>query len=637
VNTVKQRFLPSVPEAYDGIDHFVLASNRIADDVAGRRALRLWLERGGSLWVMLDRVESATVASLLGDELDFQVVDRVSLTRVQIGSGPANPHRTEDPASEFEEPVDFVRVLVSGKQILYTVNGWPAAFQIGFGRGRVLFTTLGARGWMRPRTVRDPRPPFRDYPHLPVALTPFEFLATELHPRHEGPALTADELRSYVTDQISYRVVTRNKVLLVFGLFFLILAIASVAFAKKAWLEHLGWLGPALALVAAGVFVGIGERSRGAVPPTVAVAQIVDAIPGQDEVDMTGYLGVYQPAPSTSTIGAQQGGDFELDLAGLEGRVVRRVQTDIDRWHLENLELPAGVRLAPFRHTVRTSKPVEATVRFGPEGVEGRLHAGPFCQLEDVLLSTPGAHTVTVRLAPDGSFQATSADELYAGQVIDTGLLSDRQRARQILYKKFLAEPQPRSISDRSLLLAWAEPLDMGFSLVPSARVTGSALLTVPLQFERVPRGSPVTVPGAFVDCRRIANDGRPLPPAVESHLAATVRLRFQIPHSVWPLVIESARLTVKVHAPAREVIVSTFADEQSVPLRRLKSPVGVEQVEILEPRLLRTGAQGILYMTIAMGEIQGGDSQDPWRIENVGLEVRGKTSEEERSEHKAQ
>jgi hypothetical protein len=40
--------------------------------------------------------------------------------------------------------------------------------------------------------------------------------------------------------------------------------------------------------------------------------------------------------------------------------------------------------------------------------------------------------------------------------------------------------------------------------------------------------------------------------------------------------------------------------------------------------------------MTIAMGEIQGGDSQDPWRIENVGLEVRGRTSEEEKSERKA-
>src|SRR5262249_59704961 len=39
INSVKQRLLPPVPEALDGIDHFVLGSDRIVDDVAGLRAL----------------------------------------------------------------------------------------------------------------------------------------------------------------------------------------------------------------------------------------------------------------------------------------------------------------------------------------------------------------------------------------------------------------------------------------------------------------------------------------------------------------------------------------------------------------------------------------------------------------------
>src|SRR5262245_35696546 len=57
VHSLQQRFLPPVIEGLDGIDHFVLGSDRIADDVPGQKVLREWLQRGGSLWVLLDRVK----------------------------------------------------------------------------------------------------------------------------------------------------------------------------------------------------------------------------------------------------------------------------------------------------------------------------------------------------------------------------------------------------------------------------------------------------------------------------------------------------------------------------------------------------------------------------------------------------
>jgi hypothetical protein len=638
LNAVKQRFLPPAPEALEGVDHFVLGSDRIVDDVAGLGALREWLERGGSLWVLLDEVEQETVATLLGDVLHFQVVDRVSLTRIQVHNGPANQHRAEAAPIETEEPVEFVRVLAPGQQVLYTVNGWPAAFRTEVGRGRVLFTTLGARGWMRPRTARDPRPTYREFPQLPVALVPFEFLADELHPRLERPPLAADDLRSYVTEQISYSVVRRNTVLLVFGSFFLVMVVATGALGRKGLLEHLGWLGPVLALGAAGVFVGLGQLSRGAVPPTLAVAQIVDAVPGVDEVQTSGVLAVYQPSLGTSSVGAEQGGEFDLDIADLEGRVHRRVQTDVDRWHLENLELPAGVRLAPFRHTVRTQGPVEATVRFGPEGVEGRVTPGPFGPLEDALLSTPGQHLVAVRLDANGFFRARGEDELHGGPVVVGGLLSDRQRARQRLCEKLLAEPQPSYVAERSLLLAWADPVDMHFTLAPQARTTGEALLAIPLRFEPTPPGRRVTVPAAFVSCRRISSDGRALRPAIDSRLATRLRLRFQLPASVLPLVVERARLTVKLHAPSREVVISAQADGEPVPLRRLTSPLGIEQVDIDDPRLLRLDERGMLSVTVEVGELHGSKAaQDLWRLESTGLEVRGRTPGEERGGHESQ
>lgn len=623
VNAVPQRFLPPTAEALDGVDHFVLATDRLADDPAGRRTVREWLERGGTLWVMLDLVGPATLGPLLGDVADVRVVDRVSLTRVQFRNGAMNAHRAEVPAAEYEEPVDFVRVLTAGPQVHYTVDGWPAAFVKDVGRGRVVFTALAARGWVRERAAKDPKPRYAEFPKLPVPLVPFEFLAAEIHPGSDRPPLTADDLREAAVGEIGYSVTGRGTVVAVFGGLFAALAGAAVALGRRGKREHLGWVGPGLALGAAGVFVALGLSSRGAVPPTVAVAQVVDAVPGLDEVQASGVLAVYHPTASTVPVGAERGGDFDLDLSGLEGRVQRRVRTDLDRWHWDDLELPTGVRTAPFRQTLRTDAPVEAVVRFGPDGAEGRVTTGPFGRLEDVLLSTPGRHFLAVAPGADGSFRVNGDDELHGGQLVVGTLLTDRQRARQALYEKLLAEPQPRHVANRGLLLGWAGPADLHFALGADGR-KGEALVAVPLQYERTPPGTRVVVPAAFVDCVRATADGRRFRPTTEAQLAAAMRLRFQIPASVRPLTVDGARLTLHLSAPGREVVVGAVSGRDAVTVRRLQGPVGVERIEV-DPRLMPPDEDGVMTASLVVGEA---GERTVWRLESAGLELRGRTSE---------
>jgi hypothetical protein len=175
------------------------------------------------------------------------------------------------------------------------------------------------------------------------------------------------------------------------------------------------------------------------------------------------------------------------------------------------------------------------------------------------------------------------------------------------------------------------EPVDMHFTLASQARVTGSTLLAVPLRFERTPPDTRVTIPAAFVDCRRITSDGRSLRPATESRLATSMRLRFQLPASVLPLVVEGARLTVRLHAPSREVVISALAGDEVISVRRLTSPLGVEQGEIDDPRLLQPDGQGTLSVNLSVGEVRGGNAEQIlWRIESAGLEVHGRTLREE-------
>jgi hypothetical protein len=116
----------------------------------------------------------------------------------------------------------------------------------------------------------------------------------------------------------------------------------------------------------------------------------------------------------------------------------------------------------------------------------------------------------------------------------------------------------------------------------------------------------------------------------MEFRLTASMRLRFQIPAAILPLAVESARLTLKLHAPGREVVVGAIAGNDVVPLRRLANPLGTESVEINEPRLLQPDEYGMLYLNVEIGDMQGGNTEQTlWRLESAGLEVRGRTPEE--------
>jgi hypothetical protein len=148
-----EQSLPASEEAYQALDHLVLADNRVADDAAALAAIRRWLFGGGRLWVMLDKVEPRMLDRLLGDEFVGEVVDRVGLTTVRISDPQDRPQLRS--VQEHERPIEFVRVAVSNVEVAYTVDGWPAAFWKTCGEGRLLVSTLGARGWMRPRVAAD--------------------------------------------------------------------------------------------------------------------------------------------------------------------------------------------------------------------------------------------------------------------------------------------------------------------------------------------------------------------------------------------------------------------------------------------------------------------------------------------------
>jgi hypothetical protein len=640
--------LPPNPEAFDGIDLFVLASNRLAHDPAGMKALRQWLERGsGILWIMLDLIDVETLTPLLGDALDFQVVDRVPMTQFRVVPRSAGQQAAQaTPLQEYDQAVDFVRVLSpSSEQARYTIDGWPTWFSRRVGRGKVVFTTLGPRGWYRPRRTNEPPAPFENFRSTPVPLAAFEDLALELqgnnNPVTTKPsrsaqvqdALPSDTLAPMLTEDIGYSVVSRTTVLLVVAAFLGATLLVGVFLRQTNRPELLGWLGPLAALVAGGVFLLIGESARRAVPPTVAIVQVADAVAGENETAVHGLIGVYRPDSGPAEMGTRRGGFFDADMSGLEVQIHRLVLTDMDAWHWENVSLPAGVRFAPFRATLPIREPLEARARFGPDGLEGKLTAARLSDVSDSLVITASGRNLAVQMQADGAFQVRSSDILPEEQFLRLAVLNDRQQRHQDVYRQLLLPNRPEYLRGRNVLLAWSKPLDMDFTFLSDARTTGSALLIVPLRFERPSRNARVTIPGPLVPYQRML-DQVATRPTFSWQEPIDMQLRFQLPHEVLPLKVESARLSARITAPSRPVIISGRQDDKLVELHRVVSPLDPIHLEIKDEHLLRLDRDGGLRLNLSIGnEVNRErktalDTSEKWKIEYLELEVTGRAEE---------
>lgn len=632
--------LPEVPEAFDGIDHLILASRRLADDPTGLQALRRWLENGGRVWVRLDMVDPDALAPLLGDALDFHVVDRVSLTSFRLAStAPGLNPLAQEPVQQHERPVELVRVLLPPQERpRHTVDGWPAWFTRPVGRGLVVFSTLGARGWFRERRPppADPLSPFEAFPSLPVPHMALEVLSEEVHPNAVEETVKRDAFRPMLSEEIGYSVLSLGTVGLVFGAFLAATLALALVLRKARRPELLGWLSPVVALLVAGLLVALGARSHRAAPTTLAVAQVVQGVPGTDEAAVRGLLAFYRPDSGPVEVGTREGGHFELDMSGLEGQTRRFIMTDAPAWHWENLSLPTGVRWASFQQVLATGQPLTATARLGPDGLDGRLVTGPFGAVEDAILVPVAGRNLGLRVGPDGHFQAGSGDILATGQYLADTVLSDRQQRRQELLRSAFKRPEfGRTGTATETVLAWANPVDLGFDFGPIERRAGVALLALPLRLERPAPGARVTIPAPLIPYRRIENNA-PTRPLMESRQNTDMHLRFQLPPAALPLEVEKARLVLKVDAPGREVKVSGRDGDQTTALHQVTSPLDPVRVEITDPRWLRLDPEGGLHLSVAISDPTNENApgrrvsqvEEKWTIEYLELDVTGRAGE---------
>ena len=643
IAALQSKPLPVTAEMLDGLDQLVIGSDRFADDPAGWIAIRRWLHDGGRLWIMLDLVSPSTVRLLLGDAYRCHVVDRVGLNTLQIKGTTSGKKTPDGPALEFEEPVDLVRVLAPDGEVTHTVAGWPAAFWQPAGRGEVLFTTLDARAWTRPRTPQDPKVKGLAASLQAVSTAPLKNVAYRLLSSEQKFQLQPEAFGGMVSSQIGYPVASRATVALVLAGFCLAVLGIGVWLMRRQCLEHLGWISPVLAGIAAAGLALIGTQARQSVPNSVVAAQLVEVTPGVDDVRARGKLTVYHQQPSTALMGAARGGIFWPDMTGLAGNTRRFVCTDLDQWHWENLELPSGARLASFTYQTQATNPIRAVVSFDEQGISGRLQTDTFQDFRDAVLATTAARNMAMDIKPDGSFRTGPDDVLAPGQYLSTAAVDQQQRNQLAIYDQLLAPEKPPFYVQRPTLFTWATPLEMHFNLSTDARQLGQSLLVVPVEVERPPAGTSLVIPSPWLPFDSVQFPGQTGISTAYSNFerkwlgartsASRVLLRFQIPPELLPVRCTQAELTLKISAPTRPLEVRGRQEDAFVVLETRDSPVGTYTFEIDRADVLVPDDEGGLLIDLRVGEAADTTTDRithiGWMIDEAQLQVTAETLDE--------
>jgi hypothetical protein len=649
--------VPVVPAALQSADHIVVTGNRLANDAPGRTAVREWVQNGGRLWLMLDTMDEDTCRQLLGDMCSIQYVDKVSLTQFRT----ANVRRPQDKLLEhqYETPANFVRVLVDNVDVELTINGWPSVFSKDFGRGQIVFSTIAAVTFTREKRPNENPSQFMNA--LRVPRQELDQIANVFFAEQTDFPFTNAEIAPLIEQKIGYEVVGKGFIVLILSAYCLALLLIGVWLSKADQIGHLLWIAPVITAVATVPLVILGSQAKQAVPSTVAVIQVIESVPGGDNLTAHGMAGVYQTEARDQPIVSKSTSVFVPDRTGVVGKAWRMVWTDLDNWQWENISLPSGLRLFPFSVTHHGSDPIRVYGTFGPDGFVGQLQPGPLTNIRDAIVASRTHVALGLTVADNGALTGPIANSLPPGQYSAENLLDDEQSSHVKVFRTILdfginegIDPQEdarlrtrlEKFPSKPLLLAWADPIDARFELNEDARQTGAAIVVVPIQLDRPEVGQTIRIPSVFLPYQLAQGPGNEsLSVAYNNRIGIWQKrrsgspstIRFQLPECVLPFEATSARLRIKLNTALRDVEFQSGQVESLIDIGRENSPVGTFDFEITDPSALALDDRGGLYVRIFVGDVQietkDADGQEilqdnDWKIDYIELQVEGQSTE---------
>lgn len=626
-------FIPPTPKPLDPLDQLIIADDAVLADTVGVRRIRSWLNGGGRLWVMADRISPESVRKLLGDAMCYSVVDEVELNDYQICVR-AQHSSAQDEFTEmsFDNPIRMKRVIVDTDDIVCDVDGWPVAFWKQVGQGEVLFTTLGARGWLSEAKIS---PPLQSLAR--------RFFVSKLEP----PEYVA-EVSEVLDGEIGYQIPSRNSVAWVLLLQVFAVVIGGIWLMLRKQLQGLAVLVPGSALAAMVILVAMGKQNTSQVPSTIATGQIVRTTPDSATAGVSSVAAIYsqeeRPLPLATN------GDSTTHLVGQDGGAPERVVWDDAggaRWYFVN-QPPGVVQHVETESVVEIDTPWNAVGRFTPSGFEVTVDGLNPEACEDTFvgtLGTPDLSLIESGVAKDG-YRGNGI--LVPGRFINSSVLSERQQMRQGLLRE-LSRSEAGFFTTEPALITWSKPLDIGLEFGDGYEQVGWSLVSMPLRFEKTPRKMAFKVPSTFVRQGPLlgkigssffnVTTGKWLDDLIKP---GQVGVRCVVPQSVMPCELAKANIDLVIKAPGRTVSIQGYVDDEFKTLKEFVSPIGSVQFSIVDPQALGLDEKGGVRLRIDVSEsneqieaignededevsvVQAEPVRNTWGIESLQVSLEG-------------
>lgn len=638
-------FLPADDAALAPFDQMIVADDRIIHDFAAISALRRWMQSGGHVWVMLDRVDAKVAELLLGDEFTGALIDRTTLTEFQVDEVSGEDESRFKPGTQqnSETPVDFVHVAAEGFRVTHRVNDWPAAMNIPCGDGLLMVTTLGAQGWVRSHPEgyqQPPDPQMRSDVRLTESMTN---VADEFFRLRKASPLKTDFVKPQAEEYIGYSIPSWSIVVGSLIGFSLCIIVIGLLLLRIDRLEQIFWAGTIPAIAVSLFLIQTGRANRQSIPGTIATVQMITASSGTDDLRSEGVLAVYHPDGTDAMINATQGGRLDPENIVGDKATLRVVTTDLNSWQWENFRQTAGVQSTAFTRSEITPERLLARVTFGASGATGKLQ-GLFSPGSDAMIVSRGGR-MGLTMAPDGSFQGGQSDIFETEQYLSAGLLSDEQDRRRRTLKAILENPERPDFSANPHVLYWADARDNGFRFGEDLRPQGASLVTLPVQISRPADGTDIQIPSPFLEYHnRPSPDGTPSSAMwdpdkkqwQERSEPSVAWLRIPVSPELLPLTVSQLTMDLKVTGPIGIVEILGIRGGVPAGLQSQTNPVGAVTFEITDTETLKLDDTGALNLGIRAGIPAGsgnvaaspGDKVNYWKIESLALYLRATISE---------
>jgi len=643
--TINAEDLSRQGECLEPLDRLTVSSSSLLKFPDAIESIRMWVQRGGNLWIRLDRTGLDPARAILSDALPLSVVGETTTNSVTLDLNPdyrQSLFSTRQIQRTFDEPIRYLRVMQDGGDVMWSIDDWPVAIRVPVGRGTVMVTTVDSSVFFERRArERENTPEFKLMPSA-------EVLQHTLFGNRQESVLRQSVVSEQTASVIGYSIPSQSTAILLTLCFPVLLLVFGIWLQRREKGERLIFLLPALAGIVALPAIGIGSLGRRVAPNTVIETGIVHSVPGWNRLVSDGFASVFDIGTNALEVTGNDGAILEVESDATNRSYRQLVWSGSDHSRWKNLDQPDGIQTFVERSVEPLDRHVAVTASFDQNGVVGKLDSAGLEETGDLIIAGVGPERMSVTLESDGSFHGTPQEVLANGNFINSKLVTDQQRRRAEIYASvFDSTGRDRAFPQVASLMFWTQSNHESFHIGDTdARRERSLLCVHPFRLTSPEVGARFTIPAAFVAFRTTTRaDGYGFSGVYDNarrmwsrtETASLSFLECQIPSVCLPFEAETAQIDLTIRAGSRTLSLSAGGYDSQTLISTIISPLGQQTISI-PPELIRESLRtGKFYLNVSVSELEDAEQDleasetqdDYWEISQFQLTLTGKRTAE--------